>query len=96
MSSAARPHSQVYGPQKPTAEDERVQEAVLEHLLELYPAQPTIAEVVRELTVASSIFTVLDQVELAIRELIRMGLIHRHGDCLVASRAAVHGESIRL
>ncbi|HVY96862.1 MAG TPA: hypothetical protein VHA54_07875 [Solirubrobacterales bacterium] len=48
------------------------------------------------MTVASTIFTVVDQVELAIRELIRMGLIHRHGDCLVASRAAVHGEAIRL
>ena len=32
MSTAPQPHSQVYGPQAPTAEDERVQEAVLKHL----------------------------------------------------------------
>lgn len=95
-STKHRAHSQVYGPQGVVAEDERVEGAVMSHLLGLYPAQLTISELVREMTVASQIFVVVDQVERAIRELIRVGLVHRNGDFVVASRAAVHSEEIRL
>ena len=96
MPIPCKPHSQVYGPQTPTAEDDHVQEAVLGHLIDLYPAQPTIAEVMREMTVASTTFTVVDQYEQAIRDLIRTGLVHRNGDFLLPSRAAVRSEEIRL
>jgi hypothetical protein len=95
-SSKHRPHSQVYGPQSAVVEDERVEEAVLSHLLGLYPAQLTISELVREMTVASPIFVVVDQVERSIRELIRAGLVHRNGDFLLASRAAVRSEEIKM
>lgn len=96
MPTPAKPHSQVYGPQAPTADDDHVQEAVLGHLIYLYPAQLTIAEVVREMSVASTTFTVVDQYERALRDLIRAGLVHRNGEFVFASRAAVQGEAIRL
>jgi hypothetical protein len=94
MSSAPEPHRQVYDPKAPTADDENVQSTILQHLIDLYPAQLTITEVVRELTVASTDFSVVDQVERAICKLIRAGLIHRHGDFLFPTRAAVLSHEI--
>ncbi|MGA7965556.1 MAG: hypothetical protein WCB49_06680 [Gammaproteobacteria bacterium] len=96
MPSTSRPHRQVYGPQDASISDESVQEGILSHLIELYPAQLTIGEVVRDMTVASTVFCVVDQVERAIRDLIRVGLVHRNGDFLFASRAAVRSEALRL
>jgi hypothetical protein len=64
--------------------------AVLRHLLELYPAQLTIDEVVRELTSASEDFDEGAAIESGVRELLAAGLLQRHGDFLFPTRAAVH------
>lgn len=77
-------------------DDNMHQEAVLGHLLYLYPAKLTKEEVIRELSVASEDFGTLDAYERAIRDLIATGLVHQHGKFLTPSRAAVRGEEIRV
>lgn len=77
-------------------DDNMHQEAVLGHLLYLYPAQLTKEEVIRELSIASEEFGTLDAYERAIRDLISTGLVHQHGKFLAPSRAAVRGEEIRV
>jgi hypothetical protein len=64
--------------------------AVLRHLLGLYPAPLTIDEVVRELTGASEDFDECAAIESGVRELLAAGLLQRHGDFLLPTRAAVH------
>jgi hypothetical protein len=73
----------------PAALEARHQSAVLNHLLFLYPAQLTLEEVVCELTIASTEFSVVDNIERAARDLIATGLIRRHGDHLIPTRATV-------
>ena len=47
------------------------------------------------MTAASAAFPVVDQAERAVRDLIRHGLVHGHGDFVLSSRAAVQAETIR-
>jgi hypothetical protein len=71
------------------AQDLRDQARVLDEVLTLYPESLTLDEVVREVTAASAEFDERDQVERAVRDLAGGGLLHRHGDLVVPTRAAV-------
>lgn len=64
-------------------------EKVLTHLVAVYPAPLSIEEVVRELTAGSDDFDEADEVEVAVRELLAAGLLRRHGELLLPTRAAV-------
>lgn len=64
-------------------------ENVLRHFLGLYPAPLSIDEVVRELTDDSTDFDAEEAVEAAVRELLAAGLLRRHGELLLPTRAAV-------
>ncbi len=81
-------------PQSPVSPDpavvaDRDQCTVLRFLLELHPAQITIEELVRELTIASDEFSKTDPIEQAVRNLIASGLLNLRGDYLIATRPAV-------
>jgi len=69
-------------------DDAGIQAAVLSHLLLLYPAQLTVAELLRELVDEPSDFAQRDDVERAVRDLARAGLLHRFGDLVFPTRAA--------
>lgn len=72
--------------------DAVIQSAVLTHLLDLAPAQLTPDEIVRELANEPRGFIECDDVQRAIRDLNRAGLLHRHDDFVFPTRAAVqHG-----
>lgn len=78
-----------------TDEEARSQSAVLREVLDLNPEIRTIAELVRELTAASSEFSERDRIERAIRDLISGGLLHRRaGDLILPTQAAVHFQCI--
>jgi hypothetical protein len=63
--------------------------ATLREVLTAYPETMTLDELTRELTFDCTDFGEQDQVERAVRDLRRRGLIHRSGDFVVPTRAAV-------
>jgi hypothetical protein len=72
------------------AEDIKDRARVLRDVLDLYPETLTLDELVRELTVDSVEFQERDRVQRAVRDLIAGGLIHRVGDLVLPTRAAVN------
>lgn len=70
------------------AEDESVEAAVLRQLLELHPTRLTLSELIRELSGGES-FAERDAVERAVRDLSAVGLLHRCGDFVEPTRAAL-------
>jgi len=71
------------------AQDLRDQGRVLDEVLALHPEALTLDEVVREVTAASAEFDERDRVERAIRDLAGGGLLHRNGNFVSPTRAAV-------
>jgi hypothetical protein len=71
------------------AEDEDVESAVLQQLLDLHPTQVTLEELAREFGARSNDFTAHDAVERAVRDLAGAGLLHRGGEFVVPTRAAL-------
>ena len=66
------------------------EEAVLQHVL---AEQPTIlrdCDLVRELAKDPREFPHREGVEQAVRELVKVGLLHRQGDCVLPTPAAVY------
>jgi hypothetical protein len=72
------------------AEDLNDQARVLREVLFIYPEAMTLDELVRELTAASPEFSERDRIERAVRDLIAGGLLHRVGDLVLPTRAAVN------
>jgi hypothetical protein len=70
-------------------EEDLAQQAVLAILLDAHPAQRTTEEVARELTDRPDEFGERDRIDNAIRDLVGAGLLHRHGQFVFATRAAV-------
>jgi predicted transcriptional regulator len=71
------------------AEDEEVESAVLQQLLDLHPTQLTVAELVRELGADRAGFAERDAVERAIRDLSAAGLLHEGERFVAPTRAAL-------
>lgn len=73
-----------------------VASALLETLLDDYPAHFHVEELTRELAADPSAFGERSDVSDAIRELARAGLLHRNGDFVFATRAAVRSAELRI
>jgi hypothetical protein len=76
------------------AQDIKDRARVLREVLDLYPETLTLDELVRELTVDSVEFQERDRVQRAVRDLIAGGLIHRVGDLVLPTRAAVNFQEL--
>jgi hypothetical protein len=75
-------------------EDAKIEAAVLRQLLVLHPIQLTLDEVVREIAGEDEGFALKDAVERAVRELGAAGLVHRSGEVVMPSRAALRFEEL--
>jgi hypothetical protein len=71
------------------AEDEKVESAVLQQLLDLHPPWLTLSELQRELGADRGDFAERDAVERAVRDLVAAGLLHGVGEFVAPTRAAV-------
>lgn len=71
-------------------DDLGIEKAVLQRVLEVHPAQLTVAELVRELAGEEPEFAERDAIERAVRDLSGVGLLHRNDDFLMPTRAALH------
>lgn len=70
-------------------EDAAIQRAALALLLDHHPAQLTLAELVREIAEDPADFAQRDAIDRAVRDLLGAGLLHRHGDFAIPTRAAI-------
>jgi hypothetical protein len=70
-------------------EDATVEAAVLRQVLALHPAQVTLEELVREVAIVPEAFEDRDAIVRAARDLTRAGLLHRSGELVIPSRAAL-------
>ena len=59
------------------------------HVIDLHPAQLTLDELVRELTDTPEHFGSRDRIAVAVRQLARTGLLHRHGKFVLPTRAVL-------
>jgi hypothetical protein len=78
----------------PERDDAIIQAAVLRLLLALHPIQLTLPELVREITADAGEFAQRDAVERAARELAAAGLVHRSGEAVRPSRAALRFDEL--
>lgn len=69
--------------------DARDQAGVLRHVLSLHPQVLTFDELARELTAGATCFAERDRIERAVRDLVAGGLLHRDGEWVLPTRAAV-------
>ncbi len=75
-------------------EDTRTEAAVLRWLLALHPAQIAFDEVLRAVCEDPDDFAQRDAVERAVRDLTTAGLLHRNGELVVPSRAALRFDEL--
>jgi hypothetical protein len=73
----------------PAREDERTEAAVLGQLLALHPVQVVLGELVREIAGSRADFVAYDSVDRAVDRLDAVGLLHRSGELILPSRAAL-------
>jgi hypothetical protein len=78
----------------PNADDAMTEAAVLRQLLVLHPVQLTLEELVRELGDDPDEFAAKDAVGRAVRELGAAGLVHRIGEVVLPSRAALRFDEL--
>ena len=74
----------------PDSQDAEAQRALLAFVLAEHPTQLTTSEVVRELVQDPGDFAERDAVERGVRDLVSVGLLHRHGAFVLPTRAALH------
>jgi hypothetical protein len=78
----------------PASEDAQYERDVLTAVLEVHPAQITEVELVREFADDPEDFLSRDGFARATRELTRVGLLHRSGEFVLPTRAAVRIKEI--
>jgi hypothetical protein len=83
-------------PDTPAGEDRKTERALLALLLDEHPTRLTLADVRLALrpTDPEREFAGTDAVERAVRELVAAGLLHREGQFVIPSRAALYFERL--
>lgn len=73
-------------------DDDAFEEAVLRHVLDWQPTVLRMSDLLREVSPDPREFSHRDGVERAVRELVKVGLLHRQGECVLPTTAAVYVE----
>lgn len=84
-----RPHPHTRKEATTVQRDTAVETGVLALILARHPAQLTLAELIREMADDPDEFRQVDAIHRAVRDLGGVGLLHRNGDFLVPSQAAL-------
>ncbi len=71
-----------------------IEAVVLRQALVLHPAQATIDELILEIAADPFDFGERDAIERAVRDLARSGLLHRNGDFVFPTRAALRFDEL--
>lgn len=77
----------------PVERDDQIQAVVLAQLITWLPAHLTEEEIIREVATDPSEFPPRDEIQRAIRDLVKTGLAHRYGPFVIPTRTALrHAE----
>ena len=74
----------------PFEEDDVYEQSVLKHVLIWQPTVLRLCDLVREVRPELGDSDPKDAVERAVRELLKVGLLHRQGECILPTPAAVY------
>jgi hypothetical protein len=74
----------------PFEEDDLYEQAVLRHVLISQPTILRMGDLLREVRPEIGDSDPEDAVERAVRELVKVNLLHRHGDCVLPTSTAVY------
>ena len=77
-------------------EDRNYEETVLRHVLSERPTIYRLCDLVREIALDPKQFSHRDAVERAVRELTKVGLLHRQGECILPTPAAIYVQGVEL
>jgi hypothetical protein len=80
----------------PFEEDDLYEQATLRHVLYWQPTILRMSDLVREVQPVPSVSTPRDAVERAVRELVKVGLLHRQGECVLPTTTAVYVSGMEL
>jgi hypothetical protein len=80
----------------PPLDEDQAEQAVLGLLLDVYPVQLSLEELLREMTDRPDEFGPRDRVNNAVRDLVAAGLVHRHGQFVFATRAAARFDALKF
>jgi hypothetical protein len=81
---------QAQGISAPFEEDDVYEQAVLKHVLISQPTVLRLCDLTREVRPELGDSDPVDAVERAVRELVKVGLLHRQGKCILPTPAAVY------
>jgi hypothetical protein len=70
--------------------DDSYQQVVLRHIFDWHPTVLRLCDLVRELSRDPRNFGAQDGINRAVRDLIKVGLLHRQGDCILPTPAAIY------
>lgn len=70
--------------------DEVVQAAVLAHILDEHPTQLCHCDLIRELSNDPDDKSACDDINRAVRDLVKAGLLRKHGEYFLPTRPALH------
>lgn len=73
----------------PHEKDDRDQEGIMGLVISEHPIQLTVSELVRQMVPPGADWIESDDIERGVRELVGMGLLHRNGDTIRPTRAAL-------
>jgi hypothetical protein len=80
----------------PFEEDDLYEQAVLRHVLSAQPTVLRLCDLIREVGPVPTDSLPGDAVKRAVRELVKVGLLHRQGDCVLPTPAAVYVQGWEL
>lgn len=80
----------------PYEEDDVYEQAVLRHVLDSQPTVLRLCDLTREVRPIPGDSGARDAVERAVRELVKVGLLHRQGECVLPTPMAVRVRGMEL
>jgi hypothetical protein len=84
------------GTSAPAEEDAVYEQAVLAHVLISQPTILRMSDLIREVRPEIGDSNPVDAVKRAVRELVKVNLLHRHGDCVLPTSTAVYVRGMDL
>jgi hypothetical protein len=76
--------------------DDSYQQAVLRHIFEWQPTILRLSDLIRELSPTPGDFSGQDSVTRAVRDLTKVGLLYRQGECVLPTPMAVYVRGMEL
>ncbi len=77
-------------------DDDSCEFAVLRHVLDWQPNVLRICDLIREVSPDPREFSHRDAVERAVRELVKVGLVHQQGECVLPTPAVLYVQGWEL